>query len=140
MKTLESFILESAKNRKYNGFVILKPGFLKHEEEFDKILSDNGWNIKKKDQIKLSKEQASELYKMHKDKKFYGPLVDYMSSDDCIIYGLNNQDTDNPIKDMDKLKDEIREKWGKDEMKNAMHSSDSLDNIKREMDIAFSQE
>ena len=38
---------------------------------------------------------------------------------------------------MDKLKDKVRDMWGKSEMRNAMHSSDSLKNVKRETKIIF---
>ena len=37
--------------------------------------------------------------------------------------------------DMKKLKDKVRKNWGKDEMKNGMHSSDSLENVNRESKI-----
>jgi nucleoside diphosphate kinase len=39
--------------------------------------------------------------------------------------------------DMKKLKDKVRENWGKDEMKNGMHSSDSLENVNRESKICL---
>ena len=38
---------------------------------------------------------------------------------------------------MDKLKDKVRDAWGKDDMKNGMHSSDSLENVKREYKLIF---
>ena len=38
---------------------------------------------------------------------------------------------------MKKLKDKARDAWGKSEMKNAMHSSDSLKNVERESKIVF---
>ena len=38
---------------------------------------------------------------------------------------------------MKTLKDKVRKAWGKDEMKNAMHSSDSLENVKREKNLVF---
>ena len=34
-------------------------------------------------------------------------------------------------------KDKVRKNWGKDEMKNGMHSSDSLENVNRESKIIF---
>ena len=42
-----------------------------------------------------------------------------------------------PIQDMNIFKDKIRSEWGKDEMKNAMHSSDSLENVIRESKICM---
>ena len=50
------------------------------------------------------------------------------------------KECNNPIEEMDKLKDQIRNKWGKDDMKNAMHSSDSLQNVKRESKIIFDEQ
>ena len=38
---------------------------------------------------------------------------------------------------MKKLKNKARDAWGKSEMKNAMHSSDSLENVKRESKVVF---
>jgi nucleoside diphosphate kinase len=56
-----------------------------------------------------------------------------MSSGDSIGYLLYN-----PKKvDILKLKDNIRKTYGKDEMRNAIHSSDSKANVKRESNIYF---
>ena len=51
-----------------------------------------------------------------------------MSSGDCICCSCSKK-CDDPIKDMNKIKDKVRKQWGKDDMKNAMHSSDSLKNV-----------
>lgn len=131
----QSFLFKEDTNQ-INGFVILKPGFLNHEEEFIKLLNNNGWNIVQKSKRKLSEDESKELYKMHKDKDFYNDLCDYMSSDDCLCCQCY-KDCKDPIKDMDELKDKVRKTWGKDEMKNAMHSSDSLDNVNRESKLIF---
>jgi len=119
-----------------NGFAILKPEFLNHEEDFIKLLNNNGWNIIQKTKKKLTQGEAEELYKMHKGKKFYNDLCKYMSSDDCLCC-LCHKDCKDPIKDMDALKDKVRKTWGKDDMKNAMHSSDSLENVNRESKLIF---
>ena len=74
---------------------------------------------------------------MHKDKPFFPALSEYMSSGDCLCCTCYKDDTKDPIKDMDKLKDQVRDNWGKDDMENAMHSSDSLENVSRESDICI---
>ena len=84
----------------------------------------------------MTHEQAQELYKMHKDKKFYEDLCKYMSSDKCMCCTCHKS-TDKPIEEMNKIKDKIRNAWGKSEMKNAMHSSDSIENVNRERKIIF---
>lgn len=119
-----------------NGFVILKPEFLDHTEDFCNMLKNNGWNIIQKQQKKLTKDEAKELYKMHKDKPFYKDLCDYMASDDCLCCSCH-KDCKDPIADMKKIKHKVRDAWGKDEMRNGMHSSDSLYNINREANLVF---
>ena len=141
MKSLKSFILEDAEDSR-REFVILKPEFTDKDSDFEELLNNHGWKVIQKKKQTLSKEKAEKLYAMHKHKPFYDALINYMSSGPCVCYSVFTDDKTkkDPVKDMSKIKDEVRKVWGKDEMKNAMHSSDSLDNIKREMDIAFSQE
>lgn len=136
MKKFSTFILE-ADNIELNGFCILKPEFLEHEEDFLALLKNNDWKIIQKKKLLLTKEQASNLYSPHKDKDFYKDLCDYMSSGECLCCSCH-KDCENPIEDMKKLKDKVRENWGKDEMKNGMHSSDSLENVNRESKICLS--
>ena len=135
MLSLSQYIKET-KDDYLNGFVILKPEFLDHSDEWLKILQDNEWDILDKQTLTLSDEQAKELYKMHKDKDFYDDLCKYMSSGECLCCKCYKECND-PIEEMNKIKDDIRKKWGKDDMKNAMHSSDSLQNAKRESNIVF---
>ena len=130
----QTYFIENANT--INGFVILKPEFLDHEEEFIKLLNNNGWDVIQKQKRTLTGDEAGELYKMHKDKDFYKDLCKYMSSGDCLCC-MCYKDCKDPIKDMDALKDKVRKTWGKDDMKNAMHSSDSLQNALRESKIVF---
>lgn len=135
MKTLQQFIKE--KQMEPNGFAILKPGFGDYYDNWiDKLRNHYGWEILQLKKMKLSREKAAELYKVHKDKDFYNDLCDYMSSDWCWCCSCH-KDCDDPIENMSKLKDYVRDEWGKSEMKNAMHSSDSLSNVKRETKICF---
>ena len=135
MKSLTNYIYE-AMQKKFNGFAILKPEFLDIQDDFEDMLEDNGWKISDLTKIKMSLDDAKNLYKSHEKKDFYDDLCKYMSSDKCIAYELY-KDCEDPIKDLKKLKDKVRDKWGKDDMKNCMHSSDSLENVKRESDICF---
>jgi len=137
MKSLLTYIKED-KDIYNNSFVILKPEFLSHKNEWLEILQNNEWDILDKKQLTLSKDQAAELYSMHKGKDFYDDLCKYMSSGECLCCKCYKE-CNNPIEEMDKLKDQIRNKWGKDDMKNAMHSSDSLQNVKRESKIIFNE-
>ena len=135
MKSLTNYICE-AMQKKFNGFAILKPKFLDIQDDFEDMLEDNGWKISDLTKIKMSLDDAKNLYKSHKKEDFYDDLCKYMSSDKCIAYELY-KNCEDPIKDLKKLKDKVRDKWGKDDMKNCMHSSDSKENVEREADICF---
>lgn len=115
-------------------FVIIKPEFLRYQQEIEDILLSNGFSINKKLKKTLSLDEAMNLYKMHESEDFYEDLCKYMSSGDSIGYILNNRKN----KDLSKLKDQIREKYGRSNMKNVMHSSDSRENVTRESKIYFS--
>lgn len=136
MKTVIEYILESRDDIKANAFIILKPGFLNYQDDWFKMIEEDGWKVIKRKTLKLSREKAEELYNMHKDKDFYNDLCDYMSSEDCLCC-ICYKDCEDPVKDMKSLKDKVRDRWGKSDMKNAMHSSDSLKNVNREKEIIF---
>lgn len=126
---------------KPNGFCLLKPGFVDGKEDlFCDILNKNGWKIINKKRVRLTPDQASTLYVNLEDKPFYGELCDYMSSDDCLCCSCVNERSTDPIGDMNKIKECVREMWGKDDMRNAMHSSDSEDNVKREYALCFGKD
>ena len=139
MRKLSSLIEAQAAEKhsdKVNGFVILKPGFLNHEDDLLKLLENNKWRIIQKKRCTLTQDQAEALYNMHKDKEFYNDLCKYMCSGDCLCCACQ-KDCNDPIKEMDKLKEKVRNQWGEDKMKNAMHSSDSIENVQREGNVVF---
>lgn len=138
MISLEDFIIMES-NWAYddcNGFAILKPEFLDHEDEWKKMITDQGWEIKNHLKFQMSNSQAKDLYKCHCDEPWFNELCNYMSSGPCIC-AICHKKCDNPIKDMKDIKHEFRDKYGKDEMRNGMHSSDSLKNVQREGKITL---
>lgn len=145
MKPFKSIVekLKEEQNKKKhipNAFCILKPGFVdEYEHDFDNLLQHYGWQIIDKQRRKLTADQADQLYINLEKEPYYHTLCDYMSSQDCICYSCHGDFTD-PIKEMCDLKKLVREMWQEDEMKNAMHCSDSLDNVVRECNICMSED
>ena len=136
MRNLSEYLLEQENDIK--AFTIIKPGFLKYKDEINEYIKEKGFIMKdESNPMRLTDMQAKELYKPHKGKDFYNDLCKYMISDDCYAATWQYDHSDNPIDAMDKIKDHFRNKYGKDEMKNCMHSSDSLNNVKRESKIIF---
>lgn len=70
MKTVIEYILESRDEIKANAFIILKPGFLNHQDDWFKMIEEDGWKVVKRKTLKLSREKAEELYQMHNVKIF----------------------------------------------------------------------
>ena len=137
MKKLKQYLNETLNDdENINAFCILKPGFLQYENEWFDMIEQNNWYIENKKEVTMTRQQAKTLYEPHKDKDFYNDLVDYMCSSKVIIITAY-KDCDDPIGEMDKLKKHFRKLYGKNEMKNGMHSSDSLTNVKRESKIFF---
>jgi len=51
-----------------------------------------GFEIVDMKMVHLTKEQAKELYKVHKDKPFYEDQTDFMSSGPCVMMVLEGND------------------------------------------------
>lgn len=134
MKLFSEFIKENTLQP--NAFIILKPEFINNDQEWKEMIKNKGWEFITSEQKTLSLDQAEDLYIMHKDKDFYNDLCKYMSSGECICADCYKNCKD-PIEDMNKLKEHVRKKWGINDMKNAMHSSDSIDNVNRESNICL---
>lgn len=131
MKALITYITEAVENKK--EFVVIKPEFTHLKNDIIKFLLDRGIMVKNELTRVLSKDDARLLYSPHKKEPFYKDLVEYMCGGEsiglmCVNFGGKN---------MDDIKEEARKKWGKGEMKNCLHSSDSSANVARESKIYF---
>jgi nucleoside-diphosphate kinase len=105
-----------------------------------------GFSIKAMKWIKLTAEQAGEFYAVHKERPFYGELVEFMSSGPIVAAILEK---DNAVADFRKLigatnpaqADEgtIRKLYAASIGENAVHGSDSDENAAIEGDFFFSK-
>ncbi len=135
MKTLFDYITESINLKKI--FVVIKPGFLNKTQDVLNIYKDEGWELESTRVKQLTLKEAKELYKVHKKESFYKELCEYMCSD--ITRGLlfcKNTNNDE-FEEATKIKNMIREKYGESDMRNVVHSSDSIENMEHEASIYF---
>ena len=94
---------------------------------------------------RLAAEKAGEFYAVHKERPFYGELVEFMSSGPIIAAILEK---DNAVEDFRKLigatnpenaeEGTIRKIYAKSVGENAIHGSDSDDNASIEGNFFFS--
>jgi nucleoside-diphosphate kinase len=95
--------------------------------------------------VKLSAEKAGEFYAIHKERPFYGELVEFMSSGPIVAAILEKE---NAVEDFRTLigatnpanaaEGTIRKKYAASVGENAIHGSDSDENAKIEGDFFFS--
>jgi nucleoside-diphosphate kinase len=120
-------------------FTIIKPGFLEHSQDIIHIFENAGWTLDQTTIKQLTLKEAKELYKVHKKEDWYDSLCEYMSSGPsrAIIYRKPGPISKDTYESVAKLKDGIRERWGIDDCKNVMHSSDCLSAAEHEKGIYF---
>lgn len=120
-------------------FAVVKPGFEKYCTDIVEMFKKKGWKLSRTRTKQLTYREAKQLYLVHKDEDFYEDLCKYMSSDISVglIFEKPGQVSKSMFEEVDKIKDTIREKWGKDDMRNVLHSSDSLSAMEHESEIYF---
>ena len=109
-------------------------------------INEGGFRIAAMKQMKLSKEQAEKFYAVHKGRPFYEGLVEFMSSGPIVAAILEKE---NAVDDYRKLigatnpneaeHGTVRNLFGTDVQKNAVHGSDSDENAQIEADFFFSK-
>jgi len=110
----------------------------------DRIIKE-GYKIRALKLTKLSAEKAGEFYAIHKERPFYGELVQFMSSGPIIAAILEKEKAvtsfreligaTNPAQAADGT---IRKLYASSVGENAVHGSDSDENAKIEGDFFFS--
>ena len=125
---------------------IIKPDAVERNlvEEIKNIFVKNNLKIKDSKKIQISKDEASEFYKVHQSKPFYNDLCSYLSSGPIVVMVLEGEDAvfanrklmgaTNP---KEAEANTIRKLYGISIDKNSVHGSDSLDNAKKEISFFF---
>lgn len=104
-----------------------------------------GFEIVAMKKLNLSTEKAGEFYAIHKERPFYGELVEFMSSGPIVAAILKKE---NAVEDFRKLigatnpanaaEGTIRKKYAASVGENAVHGSDSNENAQIEGAFFFS--
>jgi len=112
-----------------------------------KMIEENGFRIVALKEVQLTTERAGLFYEIHKERPFYGELVDYMSSGPIVAAILEKEnavaDFRNLIGATDPADAEdgtIRKLFAESKSKNAVHGSDSDENAQLESDFHFNIE
>ena len=129
----------SAMLPQYDGFIIIKPGFLKYTDNIIRDLHRLDFIVIEAMEKTLTREEVETIYSVHKGKPFYEELIDYMTSSPCIGMILLSpfSDRESTIETLKQLKERYRKRYGIDKTRNVMHSSDSYQNVIYEAEAFF---
>ena len=110
-------------------------------------IEERGFTIVGLKILKLSRAQAEELYTMHRKKDFFDRLMNHVTSGSVIVMIVEGLEV---VKGMRKLSGKtdpleaeagsIRGSYGLTATKNAIHSAESPEDAKREIDLFFRSE
>ena len=98
-------------------FSIIKPDATRRNltGAVTKMLEDAGLRVVASKRIRMNRDQAEGFYAVHKDRPFYGSLVEFMTSGPVVVQVLEGEG-------------------------NSVHGSDSDENAKIEIDFFFKPE
>ncbi|MFN5022829.1 MAG: nucleoside-diphosphate kinase [Chitinophagaceae bacterium] len=104
-----------------------------------------GFSVKAMKWIQLSEAQAGAFYAVHKERPFYGELVEFMCSGPIVAAILEKENAVADFRTLigatnfkDAAEGTIRKKYATSIGENAVHGSDSDENAKIEADFFFS--
>ena len=105
-----------------------------------------GFSVKAMKWIKLSAEQAGAFYEIHKERPFYGELVEFMSSGPITAAILEKENAVENFRNLigatnpaQAAEGTIRKLYAASIGENAIHGSDSDENAQIEGDFFFSK-
>ena len=125
---------------------IIKPDAVERNlvEKIKDFFTQNNLKILKSKKVKISKEEASEFYKVHQTKPFYDQLCSYLSSGPIVVMILEGENAITKNRELMGATDPtkasegtLRKMYGISIDKNSVHGSDSLDNAKIEINFFF---
>ncbi|MGZ8362495.1 MAG: nucleoside-diphosphate kinase [Caulobacteraceae bacterium] len=130
-------------------FSILKPDATRRNltGKINAVIEDAGLRIVAQRRIRMSRAQAEKFYEIHKERPFYGELVEFMTSEPVVVQVLEGEGAVARYREVmgatnpaDAAEGTIRKLYAESVGENSVHGSDSADNAKLEIAQFFSDE
>ena len=130
-------------------FSIIKPDATRRNltGAVTKMLEEAGLRVVASKRIQMTKEQAEGFYAVHKERPFFGELVDFMISGPVVVQVLEgenavkaNRDVMGATNPADADEGTIRKAYAESIEANSVHGSDSDENAKIEIDFFFNED
>jgi nucleoside-diphosphate kinase len=132
---------------KERTFSIIKPDAVAagHAGAIVQQLSDGGLRVVAQRMMHLSTAQAEGFYHVHRERKFFPDLVKFMTSGPCVVQVLEGENAIARNRELMGATDSkkaaegtIRQRFGTDIERNAVHGSDAPETAKLEISYFFS--
>ena len=130
-------------------FSIIKPDATRRNltGAVTKMLEDASLRVVASKRIQMTREQAEGFYAVHKERPFFGELVEFMISGPVVVQVLEGEDAVKRNRDVmgatnpaDADEGTIRKTYAESIEANSVHGSDSDENAKIEIDFFFNED
>jgi nucleoside-diphosphate kinase len=127
-------------------FAIIKPDAVRAGNTGNIIqrITDHGFKIRAMKLLQMSKPVAEGFYEVHRERPFFGELVEFMTSGPSVVLALEKENAQpawrelmGPTDATKAPKGTIRGDFGTSMGENATHGSDSPENAKIELSYFF---
>ncbi len=110
------------------------------------LLEEKGFRVRAARVVHLTMKQAGEFYAVHRERPFYGELVQFMTSGPCMPLVLEKANAVLALRDAIGATDPaeaaagtVRKLYAESKGRNAIHASDSDENAQREARFFFAE-
>ena len=110
------------------------------------LLEEKGFSVTASRVLRMTKEQAGLFYEVHRERPFFGELVEFMTSGACMPLLLMRDDAVASLRDAIGATDPaeaaagtVRKLYAESKGRNAIHASDSDENASREARFFFAE-
>jgi nucleoside-diphosphate kinase len=130
-------------------FSIIKPDATRRNltGAVTRMLEEAGLRVVASKRIRMSRDQAEGFYAVHKERPFFGELVEFMTSGPVVVQVLEGEDAVKRNRDImgatnpaDAAEGTIRQTFAESIEANSVHGSDSDENAKIEIAFFFQSE
>ena len=127
-------------------FSILKPDCTRRNltGAVNKVIEEAGLRIVGQRRIRMTREQAEKFYEVHKERPFFGELVEFMTSGPVVVQVLEgegavarNREVMGATNPANAAPGTIRKEFAENIEANSVHGSDSAENAATEIAFFF---
>jgi nucleoside-diphosphate kinase len=129
-------------------FSIIKPDATRRNltGKINAVIEEAGLKLVAQRRIRMSRAQAEKFYEIHRERPFFGELVDFMTSGPVVVQVLEGEAAVQRYRDVmgatnpaNAAEGTIRKLFAIDVGQNSVHGSDSPDNARIEIAQFFTE-